>query len=113
MSPKLKKGLKLGGFIAALITYVVFSVLVYYTKNSPPAIDIFFRDLSYNIRGEKYGFGFWFFRIITEFGDYSVNGSSLTEYQSKVDEYFVQNPIESLISESSNNGYANNFTENK
>lgn len=74
MSPKLKKGLKLGGFIAALITYVALSILVYYTKNSPSAMDIFFRDLSYNIRGEKYGFGFWFFRIITEFGDYLFVG---------------------------------------
>ena len=55
MSPKLKKGLKLGGFVAALIVYVIMSIIVYNTKNSPSNIDVFFRDLAYNIRGEKYG----------------------------------------------------------
>ena len=74
MSPKLKKSLKLGGFIAALIVYTIMSFIVYYTKNNPSGIDIWFRDFSYNIRGEKYGFIYWVFRIITEFGDFIFVG---------------------------------------
>ncbi len=80
MSPKLKKGLKLGGFIAALLVYIGVSILVYYTKNDPSAFDIWFRDLAYNIRGEKYGFIFWFFRIITEFGDFVFIGVILVAF---------------------------------
>ncbi len=74
MSPKLKKGLKLGGFIAAFFVYFSLSILVYYTKNDPSSVDIWFRDTAYQIRGEKYGFWFWFFRIFTEFGDFIVIG---------------------------------------
>lgn len=74
MSPKLKKCLKLGGFIAALIVYVSMSILVFYTKNEPSSIDVWFRDLAYSIRGEKYGPLFWIFRIITEFGDFVFVG---------------------------------------
>ena len=80
MSPKLKKGLKLGGFVAALIVYVIMSIIVYNTKNSPSNIDAFFRDLAYNIRGEKYGPMFWIFRIITEFGDFFIVGIILVVF---------------------------------
>ncbi len=74
MSPKLKKSLKLGGFIAAFIVFITMSILVYYTKNEPSSIDIAIRDFAYSIRGEKYGFHYWFFRIITEFGNFIFVG---------------------------------------
>ena len=91
MSPKLKKTLKLSGFIAAFIVYVVMSILVYYSKNEPSSFDIFFRDLAYNIRGEKYGFMFWFFRLITEFGNFILIGIILLifGFYSKFDYRFI------------------------
>ncbi len=72
MSPKLKKCLKIGGFIVASIVYVLMSFLVYYTKNDPSKIDVWVRDFCYSIRGEKYGAIYWIFRLITEFGDYII-----------------------------------------
>ncbi len=74
MSPKLKKSLKISGFIAAFVVYILLSILVYYTKNEPSGFDVWFRDFAYSIRGEKYGFMYWCFRIITEFGNYVFIG---------------------------------------
>ncbi len=74
MSPKLKKTLKISGFIAAFIVYVVISILVYFTKSEPSSFDCAIRDFAYSIRGEKYGFTYWFFRIITEFGNFIFIG---------------------------------------
>lgn len=51
-----------------VILLIVFSIIMYKSINEPSALDANIRDLFYNTRGEKYGFSFWFFRIITEFG---------------------------------------------
>ena len=51
-----------------IILLIVFSIIMYKSINEPTMLDAGIRDLFYNTRGEKYGFSFWFFRIITEFG---------------------------------------------
>ena len=53
----------------SLILFVIFAIIIYSNINEPTALDASVRDLFYNTRGEKYGFVFWFNRIITEFGD--------------------------------------------
>lgn len=65
---------KYSGTILCLIIFIFLATLIYFNKLEPLAVDIFFRDLAYNIRGEKNGFGYWFFRIITEFGNVFLVG---------------------------------------
>ena len=57
----------LGG--VSLIILVAFIIAL--TKNNiePLIVDIAVRDFFYSIRGEKGGFMYWLFRILTEFGD--------------------------------------------
>ena len=62
------------GAIAALALAIFITMCVVVSLNSLPAIDISVRDFAYNFRGEKGGFGYWFFRIITEFGYIFIMG---------------------------------------
>ncbi len=67
-----KYALKILGIIICVITFIVLAIIVYNTRFNPIGIDADFRDFCYNIRGEKGGFCYWFFRIITEFGNFYV-----------------------------------------
>ena len=62
------------GAIAALALAIFITMCVVVSINSLPAVDIAVRDFAYNIRGEKGGFVYWFFRIITEFGYIFIMG---------------------------------------
>ena len=53
-----------------LLLLIIFSIVVYKTIAEPSALDVAVRDMFYNSRGEKNGFGYWFFRLITEFGGF-------------------------------------------
>ena len=57
----------LGG--VSLVVLVAFIIALTVNKIEPLAVDIAVRDFMYNIRGEKGGFMYWLFRILTEFGD--------------------------------------------
>ena len=53
----------------SLILFITFAIIIYSNINEPTALDASVRDLFYNTRGEKYGFAYWFNRIVTEFGN--------------------------------------------
>ena len=74
MSRKTKRILKISGFVIASITYLFFSIYVGFTKDGVNPLDANVRDFFYNIRGQKFDFGYWFFRIFTEFGDFILVG---------------------------------------
>ena len=57
----------LGG--VSLVVLVAFIIALSVNNIEPLAVDIAVRDFMYNIRGEKGGFMYWLFRILTEFGD--------------------------------------------
>lgn len=67
-----KFALKISGVFLCIICFIVLAVIIYLNRLEPLALDRAMRDFSYHIRGEKYGFGFWFFRIITEFGNFYI-----------------------------------------
>lgn len=56
-------------FVLSFTLLMVFSILVYQNGNDPLPMDIWARDLAYNTRGEKGGFWYLFWRILTETGD--------------------------------------------
>ncbi len=60
---------KVVGVIGCVITFITLAIVIYLNHLEPLKIDILMRDFCYDIRGKKYGFGFWFFRLITEFGN--------------------------------------------
>ena len=64
--------IKLVGILLCIITFVTLAVVIYLNRLNPLELDQAVRDFCYKIRGEKYGFGYWFFRIITEFGNFYV-----------------------------------------
>lgn len=74
MSRRTKRIIKITGFMVALIVYVLISFHVGMTKDHVTSHDACIRDFFYNARGEKYGFWYWFFRIMTEFGDFIAIG---------------------------------------
>ena len=53
----------------SLVVLVLFIILLCVNKMEPLAIDVVARDFMYDIRGEKGGFMYWLFRMLTEFGD--------------------------------------------
>ncbi len=55
-------------FIFCLLMFTLISVYIKYNYDNE--LDIIIRDAFYNFRGEKYGFWFFVFRFITEFGSY-------------------------------------------
>ena len=57
----------LGG--VSLVILLTFIIALTANNIEPLAIDIAVRDFFYSIRGEKGGFMYWLFRILTEFGD--------------------------------------------
>lgn len=67
-----KFALKMAGVIGCIILFCVLAIIIYLNRLEPLPLDSAMRDFSYHIRGEKYGFGYWFFRIITEFGNFYV-----------------------------------------
>lgn len=54
--------------IIGLLVAIITIILVAINNFNPLDIDENVRDYFYNIRGEKYGFCYWLFRILTEFG---------------------------------------------
>lgn len=56
-----------GGF--GLIVVVTFMIILNANNIEPLGVDIAVRDFFYSFRGEKGGFVYWLFRILTEFGD--------------------------------------------
>ncbi len=64
--------IKLVGILLCIITFITLAVVIYLNRLNPLELDQAVRDFCYKIRGEKYGFGYWFFRIITEFGNFYV-----------------------------------------
>lgn len=64
--------IKLVGILLCTITFITLAVVIYLNRLNPLELDQAVRDFCYKIRGEKYGFGYWFFRIITEFGNFYV-----------------------------------------
>ncbi len=64
--------IKLVGILLCIITFITLAVVIYLNRLNPLEFDQAVRDFCYKIRGEKYGFGYWFFRIITEFGNFYV-----------------------------------------
>ncbi len=56
--------------LGALIGFLVFIIMavIVKTQSGIPSLDVAVRDFAYNVRGEKGGFLYWFFRIVTEFG---------------------------------------------
>lgn len=67
---KVTRILKTSGIILCAITFITLSIIIYFYRVEPLYLDEVIRDFAYDIRGEKYGFMYWFFRIITEFGNY-------------------------------------------
>lgn len=65
---------KLKGITAILcaVIFITLTIIIGVTKEEPIPIDASIRDFFYDIRGEKYGFCYWFFKIFTEFGDMFV-----------------------------------------
>ncbi|MDE6946413.1 MAG: phosphatase PAP2 family protein [Anaeroplasmataceae bacterium] len=61
--------IKIAGIVLCMITFIILAIFIYLNRLEPLALDVAMRDFSYNIRGDKYGFGYWFFRLITEFGN--------------------------------------------
>ena len=61
--------ISLGIFLVSLVLLIVFGILVSNSGGKPLAGDIWARDLAYSVRGEKGGLNYWFWRLITEFGD--------------------------------------------
>ena len=57
----------LGG--VSLIVLVAFMIALTVKNIEPLGVDVVVRDFMYDIRGEKGGFIYWLFRILTEFGD--------------------------------------------
>lgn len=72
MSSKLIKGFKISGIAFSAVVFVSLSIIIYFYRVEPLWIDAELRDFSYYIRGEKYGFMYWVFRIITEFGNFFI-----------------------------------------
>lgn len=64
-----KDAIKYTGIILCLVTFITLAVVIYLNRLEPLYLDRAMRDFSYRIRGEKFGFCYWFFRIITEFGN--------------------------------------------
>lgn len=64
-----KFAIKVIGIVVCIITFITLDLVVYYNRDVPISMDASVRDFCYQIRGEKNGFGFWFFRLITEFGN--------------------------------------------
>ena len=64
-----KNWIKVIGVVGCVITFISLTIMIYLNHLEPLKVDIWMRDLCYHIRGKKYGFGFWFFRLITEFGN--------------------------------------------
>lgn len=64
--------IKIVGIAVCLITFVTLAIVIYLNRLNPLKLDQDVRDFCYKIRGEKYGFGYWFFRIITEFGNFYI-----------------------------------------
>ena len=60
-------GLSIGIFVS-LVIVIIMSILVSNSGGAPLNIDIAIRDFFYSIRGEKNGFIYYLFRIITDFG---------------------------------------------
>ena len=67
-----KYAIKYIGILACLVTFITLAVVIYLNRLEPLYLDRAMRDFAYEIRGEKYGFCFWFFRLITEFGNFYV-----------------------------------------
>lgn len=67
-----KYWLKLAGAIISTITFIVFTLAIYFNDTNALMMDVVARDICYSFRGEKGGFWYWFFRIITEFGNLFV-----------------------------------------
>lgn len=67
-----KLALKFLGVFVCAITFIILAALIYVNRLEPMAMDVAFRDFCYSVRGNKDGFGFWFFRIITEFGNFYI-----------------------------------------
>lgn len=65
-------GLKIAGVILCIIVFIVLAIITYLNRLEPIGMDIAFRDFCYAIRGEENGFGYWFFRLITEFGNFYI-----------------------------------------
>lgn len=99
MSRKTKRILKITGFVLALIAYVLISIFVGVTRDHVNSFDAAIRDFFYDFRGEKYGFSYWFFRIITEFGDFIVVGIILIimAIVTKMDYRFVVTGVGLLV----------------
>ena len=66
------KLLKILCLVISAIILIFLAIYIYFYRNEPPLIDSAIRDFFYNIRGEKYGFMFWFNRLITEFGNFFI-----------------------------------------
>ncbi|MDE7263781.1 MAG: phosphatase PAP2 family protein [Anaeroplasmataceae bacterium] len=64
-----KDAIKYTGIFLCMVTFITLAVVIYLNRLEPLFLDRAMRDFSYQIRGEKFGFCFWFFRIITEFGN--------------------------------------------
>lgn len=60
--------------VASIVCAIIFITItiIIAVFDRPLGIDEGIRDFFYEIRGEKYGFCYWFFRILTEFGDMFV-----------------------------------------
>lgn len=67
-----KLAIKFLGVFGCVVTFIVLAALIYVNRLEPMGMDIAFRDFCYRVRGEKWGFGYWFFRIITEFGNFYI-----------------------------------------
>jgi hypothetical protein len=66
----MKKWLIISGIIMlfSLAMLTIFCAFVYRNSGYPLEIDIWARDLAYNIRGHKFDYLYWSNRILTEFG---------------------------------------------
>lgn len=67
-----KYAIKYTGIFLCIVTFITLAVVIYLNRLEPLSLDCAMRDFAYRIRGEKYGFCFWFFRIITEFGNFYI-----------------------------------------
>ena len=85
-----------------------------YNSNLKAVEDSYYYELKLNYLKEQFNvIETVYDNIIKNFGDVTVDNQKVSDYKASIKHYLDQNPIESLIAESSRNGYINSFQDNK
>lgn len=63
---------KVVGAVVSVFLFTILAIVIYVNRLEPLSWDVALRDFCYSFRGEQYGFWYWVFRIITEFGNFYI-----------------------------------------